>query len=217
LGPTSRHQINPNMSDRVKGGAGGIETPPQLHRAVLAGGGAAGPFPGPPTREPNRHISRTRPPRRRQGCRRPACQVNRSPRDRADDRPDWRRSLGLAEPRQHQVGMYVEQVGTFDDGRTYTWHDASGAEKLIARRAAELGLAKESQMSRPTIQKTKPAGRSVGFFLVTSRVLHGLLALKEPPLRGESAHRRLRAPSRRSGDMSNQSQFIARESRTAPT
>ena len=54
-------------------------------------------------------------------------------------RPDWRRSLGLAEPRQHQVGMYVEQAGTFDDGRTYTCHDASGAEKLIARRTAELG------------------------------------------------------------------------------
>jgi len=41
LDPTSRHQIKPNMSDRV-GGAGSIETPTQLHWAALADTGPGG-------------------------------------------------------------------------------------------------------------------------------------------------------------------------------
>ena len=45
----------------------------------------------------------------------------------------------LRDERQHQVGMHVDQVRTLEDGRTYTMRDASGTEKLIARRAAELG------------------------------------------------------------------------------
>jgi hypothetical protein len=42
FGPTSRHQIKPNMSDRVKGGAGSIEMPTQLHWAALADTGPGG-------------------------------------------------------------------------------------------------------------------------------------------------------------------------------
>ena len=42
LDPTSRHQIKPNMSVRVKGGAGSIETPTQLHWAALADIGPGG-------------------------------------------------------------------------------------------------------------------------------------------------------------------------------
>jgi hypothetical protein len=45
----------------------------------------------------------------------------------------------LAEPRQHHVWNYIDQIGTYDDGKTYITRDASGSEKLIARRAAELG------------------------------------------------------------------------------
>ena len=45
----------------------------------------------------------------------------------------------LREERQHQVGMYVDQIGTYDDGKTHITWDASGSEKLIARHAAELG------------------------------------------------------------------------------
>jgi hypothetical protein len=40
---------------------------------------------------------------------------------------------------QHGVGMHVEQAGALEDGRPDIWHDASGSEVLIARRAAELG------------------------------------------------------------------------------
>jgi hypothetical protein len=45
----------------------------------------------------------------------------------------------LREERQHGVAQYVDQGGTLEDGRTYVMHDGTGAEKLIAWRAAELG------------------------------------------------------------------------------
>jgi hypothetical protein len=45
----------------------------------------------------------------------------------------------LAQPRQHHVWGYIDQRMTLDDGRTFVVHDASGTEKLIAQRAAELG------------------------------------------------------------------------------
>jgi len=45
----------------------------------------------------------------------------------------------LRAERQHHVWHYIDQVGTLEDGRTYTMRDASGTEKLIARRAIELG------------------------------------------------------------------------------
>ncbi|MGZ5877191.1 MAG: hypothetical protein ACXWKP_34540 [Bradyrhizobium sp.] len=45
----------------------------------------------------------------------------------------------LREDWQRQVGMHIDQVGTYEDGRTYITRDASGSEKLIAQRTSELG------------------------------------------------------------------------------